>query len=109
MTSEQPADDHEHEYGLVQSFYIDTAAYTQRDREMFTAGVEFGMIRRLFQDVKYARLTNPTAGMQSQTICRENESRIRMMAGQMGIKVKIEACERKHDPDDHWAYMTVEI
>lgn len=89
--------DEEHEFGLVQSFYIDTDAYTDRDRLMFCAGVEFEMIRQKLNDPEFT----------STTIHRENESRIRMMISKSGRAVQIDPCEVAHDPDGTWSYLSV--
>jgi len=65
----------EHNYGLVCSFWIDTDAYSDRDRGMFVAGYEFaGIVERLRHD----------ADLFEMTIHRENESRTRMAAGKFG-------------------------
>lgn len=81
------------EYGLLMPFWIDTDGYTDRDREMFTCGVEFEMVRQ--------QLTTGWRG--SRPIHRENESRLRMMAGKLGVPVNItqhegyEGCETWSD------------
>jgi len=94
MTEDQ---DQEHEFEMVMPFWIDTDAYSQRDREMFTAGVEFEQVRQHFSNPSFT----------GTTILRENESRIRMMAGHLGRAVKISPCEPEHDPDGTWSYLEV--
>ena len=89
--------DEPQEWGLVQRFWIDTDAYSERDRLMFCCGVEFEMIR---QNLKNPEFTNST-------IHRENESRVRMMIGGMGRACRIEQCEPEHDPDGTWSYLEV--
>ncbi len=69
------------EYSMVMPFWIDTDAYTDRDRAMFVAGVEFEM---LYRELKSGEPV-------SRTIHTENESRARMMAAKLGRQVKIEA------------------
>lgn len=75
-------------------FWIDTDGYTDRDRDMFVAGFEFQMVYRLIQDGCYG----------SRPIHRENESRIRMMCGRMGIKCTITQIEGF----DEWSQLTIE-
>lgn len=82
------------EYSCAMPFWIDTDAYTDRDRQMFTAGVEFQMV--------YQLLKNDWAG--ERTIHRENESRVRMMCGKMKRKCQIDPCEGHGDT---WAFLTV--
>lgn len=71
------------EYGLVMPFWLDTDAYTARDRLMFCAGYEFQTI--------YAALQKPEGFRM--TIHRENESRARMCAGALGRRVEIAPLE----------------
>lgn len=78
------------EYNCLMPFWIDTEAYTRRDRDMFVAGVEFEMLRQ--------ELT--AGGPVTRTIHTENESRARMMAGKLGRKVTIEA-----SGVEGWSYM----
>lgn len=84
-------------FALAQSFYIDTDAYTDRDREMFVAGYEFAQVWKALKHPNYA----------GTTIHRENESRVRMAAGQLGREVMITPCEEEHDPDGTWSYLEV--
>lgn len=69
------------EFGLVTPFWIDTDAYTDRDRQMFVCGVEFEMVRQLLE-----------AGcwQHQRTIHTENESRIRMLCGRYPVMVAID-------------------
>lgn len=83
------------EFGLVCPFWIDTDAYTDRDRQMFVCGYEFATI------MHHAR--NSPEPFRS-TIHRENESRLRMMCARFGWSCEIEACEAEHDPDGTWSY-----
>jgi hypothetical protein len=91
----------ESEFRLVLPFWIDTVAYNDRDRAMFTAGYEFCQVVDLLEN---------TSG--PMTVCRpihkENESRIRMAAGKLGRRVTITPCEPEHDPDGTWSYLEVE-
>ena len=82
----------EAEWGMVQSFWIDTSAYSDRDRLMFVCGVEFEMVRRM--------LDGRWEG--SHTIHTENESRIRMMCGRRGA-----ACSIKRLCDT-WSELRIE-
>lgn len=85
------------EYGLVLPFWIDTDAYSDRDRAMFVAGVEFHMIAALLED----------GWRGTRLLRRENESRVRMLCGRYGVRCAIsqhtgyEGCET-------WSDLTVE-
>lgn len=71
------------EYGLVTSFWIDTDGYTDRDREMFCAGVEFDMILRLLED-----------GWEgTRVLRRENETRVRLLCAKRRIPCRIDQHE----------------
>ena len=72
-------DANEAEFSPVMPFFIDTEAYSDRDREMFVCGVEFQMV---YETVKDKRDW-------SECIHTENESRIRMMCGKLGLPVKM--------------------
>ena len=82
------------EWGLVCPFWIDTDAYTDRDREMFVCGVEF---QTVYADLKF--------GWEGKRpVHRENESRFRMLLGKLGIRgtiCPIADCEG-------WSELTVE-
>jgi hypothetical protein len=68
------------DYEMVMPFWIDTEAYTARDKQMFVCGVEFEMLRQeLMAGIPVVR-----------TIHSENESRARMMASRLGRKVELE-------------------
>lgn len=67
------------EYEPLMSFWIDTDAYSDRDREMFVCGVEFQMI--------YAAIESARGWCQC--IHTENESRVRMMCAKLGVPVKM--------------------
>ncbi len=72
------------EFGLFCPFWIDTDSYTDRDREMFVCGVEFQMIYETIRDKRDW----------AQPIHTENESRVRMLCGKLGVPVKMERhCE----------------
>lgn len=71
------------EYGFIQSFFIDTDGYTDRDREMFVCGWEFCEI---YYAAKSGNLT-------SRTINSENSSRVRIMLSKKGIIHSIEPTE----------------
>ena len=79
------------DYEPVLSFWIDTEAYTDRDREMFVCGVEFAMI---YETIKNKRDWY-------QCIHVENESRVRMMCGKLGVPVRME----RHC--DTWTYCEI--
>ncbi len=76
-------------YDLVMPFWIDTDAYSDRDRLMFVAGVEFEMLRRELQ----------TGSPVCRTIHVENESRARMMAAHLKRRCSIEP-----SGVDGWSY-----
>ncbi len=79
-------------YELEMPFWIDTEAYSDRDREMFICGVEFEMLR--------VECLNPHRTV-LRTIHVENESRARMMACQLGRKAAVEP-----SGVDGWSYFT---
>lgn len=83
----------EAEYGLIQSFYIDTDAYSDRDRQMFVCGAEFWQIIAMLDD----------GWTGSKPIHRENESRVRMLCGRRGIRCDIRPC----DGYEEWSEFTV--
>lgn len=66
-------------FEIEMPFWIDTDAYSDRDRLMFTCGVEFQMV--------YRAVSNKDDWYQ--VIHNENESRVRMMCGKLGVPVKI--------------------
>lgn len=68
----------EADYGLVMPFWIDTPGYTDRDKEMFVCGVEFQML--------YEQLKDGWRGERGVPIHTENESRVRLMCGKMGLQ-----------------------
>jgi len=74
------SEDDNQEYDLVVSFYIDTEAYSARDKHMFTCGVEFQMAYQCIKDRRDW----------CQCIHTENESRVRMLCGKLGVPVKME-------------------
>lgn len=86
--------DNEQKFSLEMPFWIDTDAYSDRDRLMFCCGVEFEMLRKQFQAGSPIKTT----------IHRDNESRVRMMAGRFHRSVRIVSCETDHDPDGTWSY-----
>jgi len=67
------------EYTPIMPFWVDTEGYTDRDREMFTCGVEFQQVYETIQDKRDW----------SQCVHTENASRIRMMCGKLGVPVKM--------------------
>lgn len=81
------------EFAPIMSFWIDTDGYTDRDRSMFVAGVEFQMI--------YAAIEKGWRG--TRPIHRENESRLKLMCGRLGVQCEIrqhedyEGCETWSD------------
>lgn len=83
------SDNHESDFDLVMPFWIDTDAYSDRDRMMFVCGVEFEMLR---QQLLSGRLV-------SRTIHQENESRARMMAAKLGRR-----CEVTASGTDGWSF-----
>ena len=86
------------EYGLVTPFWIDTDAYSDRDRLMFVSGYEFAQVAYHLRDVDEEFKT---------TIHRENESRVRMAAAHFRRKVTMSHCEEKVDPAGTWTYLTI--
>ncbi len=75
-------------------FWIDTDGYSSRDRAMFVAGVEFEIVRQALN----AGWTG------TRTICRENESRMRMMCSRLGLR----AWTRAVSGYAEWSELTVE-
>lgn len=73
-------DVNEAEFSPVMPFFIDTESYSDRDREMFVCGVEFQMVYQTVTDKRDW----------CQCIHTENESRIRMMCGKLGLPVKMD-------------------
>lgn len=69
-------------------FWIDTDSYSQVDRDMFVCGVEFQMV---YQTILEKRDWD-------QCIHAENESRVRMMRGKLGVPVQM----KRHD--DTWTH-----
>lgn len=78
-------------YGLVMPFWIDTEGYTDRDRNMFTCGVEFQMI---YDAIRSGRGWN-------QCIHNENTSRVRMMCGKLGVTYAMSQW------DDTWTNLSI--
>lgn len=85
-------------YEMVCPFWIDTDAYSDRDRQMFTAGFEFAGILAHLEH-------NP--GPLNKPIHRENESRVRMACGRFSRTCEIKAAKRKHDPQGTWSHLIV--
>lgn len=79
------------DFGLIMPFWIDTEAYTPRDREMFVCGVEFQMI---YEAVKAGRGWN-------QAIHSENTSRVRLMCGRLRVPCEM----RRHC--DTWTELVI--
>jgi hypothetical protein len=92
------AEDNAPGYGLIYPFWVDTDAYSDRDRAMFAAGFEFATILR------HARFE---AGPLATIIHRENESRVRMACGRSGRRCAIRPVEDAADPDGTWSYLTI--
>jgi hypothetical protein len=86
-------------YGLVCPFWIDTDAYSDRDRAMFVAGYEFALILRSLEE---------DDGYSARTIHRENESRVRMAAGRFGRRITVAACPAGQDPSGTWSFLEIE-
>jgi Ser/Thr protein kinase RdoA (MazF antagonist) len=78
MSDEQP--DIGDEFEMIMPFWIDTEAYTDRDRDMFVSGYEFAELHR-------EALMN--AEPFSRTIRSENVSRIRMMLSRLNREFMI--------------------
>jgi hypothetical protein len=85
-------------YALGCPRYLDTDAYTDRDRLMFWSGEEFGEVlgRIIGEDGPISRM-----------IYRENESRVRMACGRYGRRCTIRACA-SGDPAGLWSYLEIE-
>ena len=88
--------DEQNEWGLVQSYYIDTDAYTDLDRQMFVCGAEFEMVSNL--------LSEGWTG--DRPIHRENESRIRMLCGRVGVHCEIDQHEG-YDGCETWSTLRI--
>ena len=85
-------------YTLVCPFYIDTDAYSDRDRLMFVAGFQFNEV---YQAMK-------TVGNEIEfTIYRENESRIKLAAARLSRRVEIGHYNQKLDPDQIYAQLKI--
>jgi hypothetical protein len=85
-------------YALVCPYWVDTDAYSDRDRLMFACGAEFTIVLGHVRDSKDTL---------SRTIHRENESRVRMMCGRFGRSCKITPCGEDVDPAGSWSYLEV--
>lgn len=83
----------------VMPFWIDTDAYSDRDRLMFVCGYEFAQT--------HARLNSEIGDEYHRPIHRENESRMRMMCAKLGRQCEIEPWESPDDPDGTWSFLTV--
>jgi hypothetical protein len=98
------ADDHDDaaqdsaEFSSYCPFWIDTDAYSDRDRAMFVAGYEFAIVLAHIER---------DADEFSTTIHRENESRIRMACGRFGRRCEIEQCSDEHDPAGTWSFLRI--
>lgn len=79
------------EWGLVQPFWIDTDAYSDRDREMFCCGVEFQMVCQLIEE----------GWTGTRPIHPENESRIRMLCARRKVACSIAP------PFGGWSQLTI--
>ncbi len=72
------------DFDLQMSFFIDTDAYSDRDRQMFVCGVEWQMV--------YQKLLNGDSIQMP--IHTENESRVRMMCAKLKRRCDIKrSCE----------------
>ncbi len=83
-------------YESVIPFWIDVDAYSDRDRLMFTCGAEYWRVWQL--------LILGFVG--DKMIHRENESRVRMMCGQLGVKCDITSDEG-YDGCECWSTLTI--
>lgn len=86
------------DWNLISPFWIDTDAYSDRDRLLFCCGYEFADLLQVIRhhDEEYHA-----------AIHRENESRIRLACGRFGRKCVIDPCQLSHDPDGSWSYLTI--
>jgi len=82
----------EYEYVCKMPFWIDTDAYSDRDRQMFVCGAEFML---LITELEVLAGVGPLSGIE-RVIHKENESRARMACGRMRLQ-----CEFKSE-DDTW-------
>lgn len=82
------------DYQCVMPFFIDTDGYSDRDRLMFVCGVEFEML--------YQKIRGGARGKFDVPIHTENESRVRMMCGKLGLVAVIEP-----SGTDGWSYLEV--
>jgi hypothetical protein len=83
------------EWSCFMPFWIDTEAYSDRDREMFTCGVEFGSVFNALR----------RGDGYSGPIHTENSSRVRMMCGRIGIQAMIKQME---PPYEMWSECDIE-
>jgi hypothetical protein len=91
-------EDGEHkDWGLILPFWIDTDAYTDRDREMFVSGYEFAMLAALVESGESFQ----------KPIHRENESRVRMLCGRRQRQCSITPHEG-YDGCETWSELKVE-
>ena len=90
MSHEHSPDDDDLE--LIAPFWIDTEAYSDRDRLMFCCGCEFQMVREELE----------TGEPIERTIHAENESRLRMLCGHVGRKATTKSL------DIQWSLLVVE-
>ena len=89
----------EENYELVAPFWIDTDAYSDRDRLLFTSVYEFASI------LKHICYNSEPLSI---TIHRENESRIRLTCARFNRTCKINQCDLTHDPDHTWSFLDIE-
>jgi hypothetical protein len=94
----EPEETDEGSYLLQTPFWVDTDGYTDRDRLMFTCGVEFEMV---FRQLK-------TGDAIDRPIHRENESRCRMLCGRFKRKCTITPWVDPIDPAGTWSFLVVE-
>ena len=72
---------------LSTPFWIDTDGYSDRDREMFCAGVDYASLAKFLRKAKAGDVT---------VVLRENASRARMLAAHNKIVVTIEPLQETH-------------
>lgn len=92
-------DDADAGHSLACPFWIDTDAYTDRDRHLFVCGYEFHQLLHCIRNPGTGRLF---------TFHRENESRVRMACGRFGRECVIRHPPAALDPAGTWAFLTLD-
>ena len=83
---------------MAMPFWIDDEDFTDREKKMFTAGVEFEMVRTLLKS---------GGPIQDRPVHRYNERRIRKMCRFLKRAAMIVDCPADQDPNGTWSWLTV--